>query len=123
MFRMKVVGLISGGKDSCYNLMLAKREGHELVCLANLYPPNSEGEVDSWMYQSVGSEGIKAMAAAMKLPLYRKEIKGKPLNTQAHYNPQEGDEVEDLFALLSTVKQQNPDIQGLFTKSILKLGV
>lgn len=55
---MKVVGLISGGKDSCYNLILCKEDGHEIVCLANLYPSESK-EIDSMMYQSVGHEGIK----------------------------------------------------------------
>lgn len=53
-----MVGLISGGKDSCYNLMCCKKEGHEIVCLANLFPYES-GEIDSYMYQSVGTEGTK----------------------------------------------------------------
>ena len=49
---MKVVALISGGKDSCYNMIECVRNGHEIVALANL-KPNIEGEIDSWMYQSV----------------------------------------------------------------------
>lgn len=112
---MKLVGLMSGGKDSCYNLYLAKKEGHEVVCLANLHPPANEHELDSYMYQSVGAEGMKAMAAAMQLPLYRKEIRGKPLNTGASYAEFEGDEVEDLYSLLSTVKLKNPDVEGELT--------
>lgn len=36
---MRFVALISGGKDSCYNMMKCVAEGHELVCLANLQPP------------------------------------------------------------------------------------
>ena len=35
---MKVVALISGGKDSCFNMMQCIAGGHELVALANLYP-------------------------------------------------------------------------------------
>lgn len=35
---MKVIGLISGGKDSIYNLMECVRHGHEIVALANLHP-------------------------------------------------------------------------------------
>lgn len=35
---MRVVALISGGKDSCYNMMQCVAEGHEIVALANLYP-------------------------------------------------------------------------------------
>ena len=34
--KMRVVGLVSGGKDSCYNLINVVAEGHELVALANL---------------------------------------------------------------------------------------
>ncbi|CAD5210360.1 unnamed protein product [Bursaphelenchus xylophilus] len=116
---MKIVGLISGGKDSLYNLYLAKKEGHEIVCLANLHPPQGEAELDSWMYQSVGAEGIKAMAAALQLPLYRKEIKGKPLNVQGKYQEQDGDEVEDLYCLLSTIKAQNPEIEAVSVGAIL----
>lgn len=87
---MKVVSLISGGKDSCYNSMRCKEEAHEIICLANLMPANGPTELDSYMYQTVGSEGIevdfmlfndsksliiKAIAKASKLPLIRKEIK------------------------------------------------
>ena len=58
---MQVVGLISGGKDSCYNLMCAVREGHKVAALANLYPPKSSktDELDSYMYQSVGADGVE----------------------------------------------------------------
>lgn len=54
---MKFVALISGGKDSTYNIMCCKKDGHELVCLANLYPKIG-GEIDSYMYQCVGCEAI-----------------------------------------------------------------
>lgn len=64
------------------------------------------------MYQSVGAEGIKALAAAMQLPLYRKEINGTPKNIGAEYKYEPGDEVEDLFYLLSSIKLQNPEIEG-----------
>lgn len=35
---MKFVALLSGGKDSVFNLMQCVAHGHELVCVANLYP-------------------------------------------------------------------------------------
>jgi len=114
-----VVALVSGGKDSCYNMLLAKRDGHEIVCLANLHPPDNKVELDSYMYQSVGSEGIKAMAVALQLPLYRKEITGTPKNTAMEYKYEPGDEVEDLYYLLQTVKHQNPDIEGVSVGAIL----
>ena len=51
---MKFVGLVSGGKDSCYAMLLAVQQGHELVALANLLPqPNEPDELDSFMFQTV----------------------------------------------------------------------
>lgn len=35
---LQLVGLISGGKDSIYNLLEAVRRGHTIIALANLYP-------------------------------------------------------------------------------------
>jgi len=35
---MKVVGLISGGKDSIFNIMQCIAAGHNIVALANIYP-------------------------------------------------------------------------------------
>jgi len=37
---MRVVALISGGKDSCYNMVQCVAAGHEIVALANLRPEN-----------------------------------------------------------------------------------
>ncbi|PIO63902.1 hypothetical protein TELCIR_14486 [Teladorsagia circumcincta] len=81
---MDVVGLISGGKDSCYNMMCATEDGNRIVALANLHP-GDRGELDSYMYQCVGSEGVAMIADAMRLPLYRREIKGKPVNQNYDY--------------------------------------
>jgi diphthine-ammonia ligase len=41
---MKVVALISGGKDSFHNMLKCVQNGHEIVALANLYPPKSIGK-------------------------------------------------------------------------------
>ena len=38
---MNVVALVSGGKDSCYNMIQCVREGHTIVALANLHPPQA----------------------------------------------------------------------------------
>jgi diphthine-ammonia ligase len=52
------VGLVSGGKDSCYAMWLAAREGHEVVALANLLPQeDAPDELDSYMFQTVGGGG------------------------------------------------------------------
>jgi diphthine-ammonia ligase len=42
--RHKVIGLVSGGKDSCFNLMHSIANGHEIVALANLKPEAGVGE-------------------------------------------------------------------------------
>lgn len=42
---MRVVALISGGKDSCFNMMQCIAAGHEIVALANLYPVEQGTEI------------------------------------------------------------------------------
>ncbi len=98
------------------------RNGHELVALANLHPKKDIGkndwnkkqkffilllidELDSYMYQSVGQEIIELFAKAIELPLYRAEIKGNAQTTDKEYfQPVIGDEVEDLYELLSDIR-------------------
>lgn len=48
--------------------------------------------------------GIEILASAMGLPLYRRETKGKSLQTGKQYVPTDDDEVEDLYSLLETCK-------------------
>lgn len=40
---LNVVGLLSGGKDSCYNLCHCAALGHRIVALATLAPPQGKG--------------------------------------------------------------------------------
>lgn len=40
---MKYVALLSGGKDSCYNLLHCLKNGHELIAAASLGPENGKG--------------------------------------------------------------------------------
>lgn len=100
---MKVLALVSGGKDSCFNMMKCVEDGHEIVALAHLKPKDCD-ELDSYMYQSVGHEAIRYYADAMELPLFQAEIAGGPRNQDKDYTVTEGDEVEDLFDLMSRVK-------------------
>lgn len=67
---MKVAALLSGGKDSCYNMLQCVKRGHEIVCLVNLLPGlhsfqihhfienKAVNELDSFMYQTVGHTAI-----------------------------------------------------------------
>jgi diphthine-ammonia ligase len=84
-------------------MMQCVAAGHEIVALANLHPAKCD-EMDSYMYQTVGHDGISMYSDAMGLPLYRREIKGEPLSRDKEYSPQDGDEVEDLYLLLSQIR-------------------
>ncbi|KAG9285365.1 hypothetical protein G9A89_010840 [Geosiphon pyriformis] len=118
---MKVVALISGGKDSCFNMMHCVKNGHEIVALANLKPPDSSNkdELDSFLYQTVGHEAIEYYAECMGLPLYRRQIFGNSVFTGPEYHITKGDETEDLFELLNDVKKKHPELQGVSVGAIL----
>lgn len=102
---MKFVALVSGGKDSIFTIMTLIDQGHKLVCIANLYPEETD-ELDSYMYQSVGHEVINLQGEALGTPLYRRPITGKPKVLDLEYgsNIDKEDEVEDLFELLKEIK-------------------
>ncbi|WVZ08430.1 hypothetical protein V8G54_021776 [Vigna mungo] len=97
---MKVVALVSGGKDSCYAMMKAIHYGHEIVALANLMPlDDSVDELDSYMYQTVGHQII---------------VRHQELG----YKETQGDEVEDLFTLLREVKRKIPSVTAVSSGAI-----
>lgn len=102
---MRVVALISGGKDSCYNMLQCAAAGHDIVALANLCPENKD-ELDSYMYQTVGHHGIELYAEALDLPLFRRSTQGLAVHQGPIYTPTLQDEVEDLFQLLKLVKDE-----------------
>lgn len=115
----RVVGLISGGKDSLFNLLCCKSFGFEVSALANLLPPDDTVEADSYMYQSIGKELIPLISECMEVPLVRRYISGKAINQEMNYNATSGDEVEDLFELLKSVKETFPDIQGVSCGAVM----
>ncbi|KAF9451656.1 adenine nucleotide alpha hydrolases-like protein [Macrolepiota fuliginosa MF-IS2] len=119
---MKYVALLSGGKDSCFNLVHCHKNGHELVAAASLGPGPGKEELDSFLYQTVGQDAIEFVAGALEVPLYRRVITGGAVEQGAEYgtrnkNAREaggvrGDETEDLYELLESVKAVHPDVQG-----------
>lgn len=138
---MKVVALVSGGKDSAYNMLHCTLLGHEIIALANLYPPPTYGsdEMDSFMYQTVGTSAVEHYSQCMNnVPVYRQPIIGtslvtsleyqhtqkhsidaeKPLEEQASHN-QDRDETEDLYLLLRKVQKAHPDVEGVSVGAIL----
>ncbi|KAH9489051.1 Diphthine--ammonia ligase [Bulinus truncatus] len=114
---MRTVALISGGKDSCYNIMCCIAEGHEIVALANLRPENKD-EIDSYMFQTVGHMAVDLYAEAMDLQLFSGIIKGSSVCTGRSYEPNADDEVEDLFQLLQTIKEEKR-VQAVSVGAIL----
>ncbi|PCH41130.1 hypothetical protein WOLCODRAFT_143406 [Wolfiporia cocos MD-104 SS10] len=124
---MKYVALLSGGKDSCYNLLHCHRNGHQLVAAASLGPEHGKEELDSYLYQTVGQDAIELVARALDVPLYRRVISGAAVEQGSEYGGRssaesggvEGDETEDLYVLLSTVKNHHPDVEGVSVGAIL----
>ncbi|KAA6393416.1 MAG: putative Diphthine--ammonia ligase, partial [Streblomastix strix] len=115
---MSVCGLLSGGKDSIFNLLQCQNIGLKIEVLATLYPPSGVQELDSYMYQSVGSAGVISQARCMNLPLLRREIRGKQLSLDMGYQKVDDDEVEDLFLLLADVKNLYPSVKYISTGAI-----
>lgn len=117
---MKFVALLSGGKDSCFNIIKCIENKHELMALANLMPQESDvEEINSFMYQSAAHNTIPRMAECFGVPLYRQEIRGKAVVQSLDYDRDDTDEVEDLFLLLQRVIQMHPDIKGVSCGAIV----
>ena len=70
---MKLGVLFSGGKDSTMAAYLAKKEGHELVCLISLFSENQE----SYMFHTPSIQRVKQQAEVMGLPLITDKTKGE----------------------------------------------
>ncbi|GMI65167.1 hypothetical protein like AT3G04480 [Hibiscus trionum] len=116
---MKVVALVSGGKDSCYAMMKCIQYGHQIVAVANLLPADdSVDELDSYMYQTVGHQIIVSYAECMGVPLFRRRIQGSTRHQKLSYQKTPGDEVEDMFILLNEVKKQIPSVTAVSSGAI-----
>jgi len=75
-------------------------------------------ELDSFMFQTVGHEGIALYAEAMGLPLYQANTRGWAFAQELQYSPVEGDEVEDLYELLGRVKRE-VGVEGVACGAVL----
>ena len=42
---MKLACFFSGGKDSTYAIHLAKKQGHDIVCLLSIFPKSEESHL------------------------------------------------------------------------------
>ncbi|EHK15414.1 uncharacterized protein TRIVIDRAFT_38302 [Trichoderma virens Gv29-8] len=126
---LNVIALISGGKDSFFNLLHCIRHGHRIVALANLFPAVDganeavDDDLNSFMYQTVGHEVIPLYAAATGLPLYRQPIRGGALHHERDYDYTSGehkaDETESMLLLLRAIKDRHPEANALCSGAIL----
>ncbi|KAH0283360.1 adenine nucleotide alpha hydrolases-like protein, partial [Aureobasidium sp. EXF-3399] len=126
---LKVVALISGGKDSFFSILHCHANGHEVVALANLYPAAQDGErsedIDSYMYQTIGHSVIPLYEQALGLPLYRQEIHGGAADRNKSYaspttaQSSQQDETESLVPLLRKVMAAHPEVNAVSTGAIL----
>ncbi len=143
---MKVVCLLSGGKDSLLNMAKLIDLGHQVIALATISPTKSDQqltendeynytvseteEVDSFVYQSIGTEMVPIIARALggHYPLYTLHIPPRaaaPLNTEMIYDAtatreseEQVDEVEYLYQLLWRIKQDLPELQAVGSGAI-----
>lgn len=120
---MQFVALLSGGKDSCYNILQCIEHKHTLVCLANLMPKEEDHiqveELNSFMYQSAGHTIIPLLAECFDVPLYRRAIRGSAVIQTMNYEQVTNDEVEDLYELLLTITKAHPEVKGVSCGAIV----
>ncbi len=88
-------------------------------------PPSTHSssleELDSYLYQTVGQDAIELVARALDVPLYRRVIRGSAVEQGAEYGGRSskggvhGDETEDLYELLASVKVRYPLLIRAYT--------
>lgn len=110
---MKFLALVSGGKDSHYNIMHCLKNGHELVVMANIRPLDlNKQELDSFMFQTCGHDLIEKYPLVSSISIEFGSIEpDTSLITSLTYDNEEGkeksnDEIEQLFDLLQKCKQK-----------------
>lgn len=121
-----VIALISGGKDSFLSLLHCIKLHHQVVALVNL---DSDVDLDSHMYQTVGHELVPLYSTALHVPLYRGVISGSAIiKTKDYYLAPQSfvgneisapDETESLLPLLRRILVAHPDATALSSGAIL----
>lgn len=99
---MRLGVLFSGGKDSTYSAFLARKAGHELVCLITIISKNP----DSYMFQHVSKEDIEKLSEKMKIPIIFQETKGEKEK-----------ELKDLEKAIKIAKERY-QIEGIVTGAV-----
>ena len=108
---MRFVSLLGGGKDSYYALSRSLSLGHELLCLAALHSPQTHR--DSRLFHSASLQAVQGISQALDKPLVSTLLLGQSLCQELVYTRTEGDEVEDLYELLTLVKYRFPQVEAV----------
>lgn len=105
---MKFIALVSGGKDSCFNILHCLNAGHELVAMANLHPRKGRpDEIDSYMFQTVGHSVVESLSQCCDIPLFRAEI-----------SENEEEVINELKCLFENIKNDGIDFEGVSVGAI-----
>ncbi len=102
LYIMKIGILFSGGKDSSYAALIAKREGYDLRCLISIQSQNK----DSFMFHTPSISQIGKQAEVMGIPLIIQKTKGK-----------KDLELEDLEKAIKSAKNKYK-IEGIVTGAV-----
>lgn len=100
---MRFLALVSGGKDSIYNMQLAINDGNTPVCLLNM---KMNEEKDSFMFQYAGNALLPGISECLGLPLHMVETKGVSKIREIEYSATEDDEIEELFQAVQALLQK-----------------
>lgn len=99
---MKLATLFSGGKDSTFATYLARKEGHEVVCLISVISENK----DSYMFHTPSISKTQKQAEVLNIPLVIDTTKGEKEK-----------ELEDLERVIKKVKEDY-EIDGIITGAL-----
>ena len=99
---MKLGVLFSGGKDSTFATLLAKKEGYKISCLISVASDNKE----SYMFHTPSIEKTKKQAEVMDIPIILEKTKGK-----------KEDELKDLKSAIKKAVQKYK-IEGIVTGAV-----
>ncbi|KAF7703787.1 Diphthine--ammonia ligase [Cucumispora dikerogammari] len=102
----RIAALISGGKDSFFAIKeLLENPSNKIVALIHIRCV-SKKYLDSYMFQTVGSEVIEAYSKCMNVPLLIYESRMNSINLELEYKKTEDDEVEDLYRAVHDCKSK-----------------
>ena len=149
---LHVIALVSGGKDSFFSALHCLEQGHVLVALANLCPPDQDGhgceqleegvrvfhpggvhagdgcresqdDLNSFMYQTVGHQVVPLYATATGLPVYQRGITGRAVCQGRDYDADDdalqSDETESMAHFLRVIISRHPEANALSAGAIL----